>query len=283
MKRLMREPLVHFFLLAAIIFAAYGLFAGSGQPTDDRIEVTQAKVEQLAGLFQKVWQRPPTQEELKGLVDDHVKEEILVREAVRLGLDEDDTIIRRRLRLKMEFLGDAIAEATQPTDSELSAYLERNAEKFREPPRIAFEQVYINESRRGARARPDAEAILVSLQGNAADAASAGDTTLLPAAMEPSDQRAIAGTFGAEFAQAIAGLVPGNWQGPIASSLGLHLVRVTEQVPGRLPSLEEIKAEVAREWMNERRAEAERQRFDELLTRYKVTIEPGAASGGATQ
>jgi hypothetical protein len=283
MMRLTREPLVHFFLLAAIIFAAYGLFAGTSQTIGGRIEVTRVKVEQLAGLYEKVWQRPPTQDELKGLVDDYVKEEILVREAVRLGLDEDDTIIRRRLRMKMEFLNDAVAPATQPTDSELAAYLEKTAGKFREPPRIAFEQVYINQAKRGASARPDAEALLVSLQGNVAGAAGAGDTTLLPAAMEPSDQPTIAGTFGVEFAEAIAALAPGQWHGPIASSIGLHLVKVTDQVAGRLPPMEEIRADVAREWMNERRAEAERQRLDELLTRYTVTIEPLAGTGGATR
>lgn len=271
--RLIREPLVHFIVLAAFIFAAYGLLARE-EPAAEVIEVSQAKIEQLQGLFTKTWQRQPTAEELKGLVDDHVKEEIYVREALRLGLDRDDTVIRRRLRLKMEFMSGAEADAKPPSDAELEAYLAAHAKTFRDPPQIAFEQIYINAEKHGAEAGTVAQALLVSLKNGATDLASAGDPTLLPPSLPLTDQQGIAQIFGDDFAHAVAGLERGAWQGPIASGLGLHLVKVTEQTPGRLPRLKEIRSQVEREWTNERRQQIERQQLDELLKRYTITIEP---------
>jgi parvulin-like peptidyl-prolyl isomerase len=279
-KRLVREPLVHFLLLAALIFAGHGLVTRGG-PGEDDIVVTGAKIEQLSGLFAKTWQRPPTEAELKGLIDDYVKEEIYVREAMRLGLDEDDTVIRRRLRLKMEFIGDAEAEAKPPTDAELAAYLDKHAEQFRTPPRIAFEQIYINAEQRGADARSAAEAILLSLKENEALAANAGDPTLLPPALPLTDQQGIAQVFGEEFAGAVMALKPGEWHGPVSSALGLHLVKVTERSEGSMPPLADIRTAVEREWANERRQTVAQQKLDDLLKRYTVRIEPVSPSGNA--
>lgn len=271
--RLIREPLVHFLLLAGLIFAAYGVLSGK-VATKESIDVTRAKVEQMATIFARTWQRPPTQDELKGLIDDYVKEEIYVREAMRLGIDEDDTVIRRRLRMKMEFLNDAEAEATPATDADLAAYLAAHPDKFREPPRVAFEQIYLDTRKRGAAAQADAAAILASLRKDAAFASHAGDPTLLPPSLPPTDRQGIAQIFGDDFAAAVVTLAPGDWQGPVASGFGLHLVKVTGQEAGRLPALDAIRPQVEREWTNERRETVARQTLDELLKRYKVTVEP---------
>ena len=126
-RHVLREPLIHFLLLAGLIFAAYGLVAGRA-PTEEAVNVSQAKIEQMASIFTRTWQRPPTGDELKGLIDDYVKEEIYVREAIRLGIDQDDTVIRRRLRMKMEFLNDAEAEAVPANEADLSAYLAAHPE-----------------------------------------------------------------------------------------------------------------------------------------------------------
>lgn len=278
-RRLIREPLLHFLLLAGLIFAAHGFLAGRVE-TEESIDVTQAKIEQMASIFARTWQRPPTADELKGLIDDHVKEEIYVREAVRLGIDQDDTVIRRRLRMKMEFLNDAEAEATPASDADLQAYLEANPDRFRQHPRIAFEQVYVDAQKRGEGAQAQAVSLLGSLRENAALAADAGDPTLLPPSMPLTDQRGIAQVFGDDFAAAVAALQPGDWQGPIPSAIGLHLVKVTGMAPGRLPGLAEIRQQVEREWMNDRRESLARQKLDELLKRYKVRIEPSPASPG---
>lgn len=280
--RLIREPLVHFFLLAALIFAAHGLLAQDRQSADDRISVTRAKIEQLAGIFARTWQRPPSADELKGLIDDYVTEEIYVREAMRLGIDKDDAVIRRRLRLKMEFITAAEAEAVVPTEDQLNDYLEAHADRFRRAREAAFEQVFINPQRRGAAARADADAMLLQLNSATSDAAQMGDATLLPASLSLTGEQDIAAIFGEDFSRAIFELTPGTWQGPVASGFGLHLVRVSERKAGALPPLAEVRQQVSREWTNTRRLEAERQRLEALLEQYKVTIEPlNDKDGGA--
>lgn len=278
MKRLIREPLVHFLLLAALVFAAYSFVAGRDHSASN-IDISRSKIEQLAGLFVKTWQRPPTPEDMKGLIDDYVKEEIYVREALRLGLDADDPVIRKRLRMKMEFIGDAEAEANPPTDVDLQAYLDTHQEDFRKPPQIALEQIYISTSKHGTGARAAAEALLAALNNNPALAETAGDATLLPPSLPLTDQQDIAQIFGNDFAAAVINLAPGEWQGPFSSTVGLHLVKPTKQLPGSLPRLAEIRQQVEREWMNARRNTSEQQRFEGLRKQYNVTIEPVAPSG----
>jgi hypothetical protein len=274
LKRLLREPLTHFTILAVLIFAGYGVLnrAESGKP--DRIVVTAPKIQQLAEVFAKAWQRPPTLAELKGLIDDYVKEEIYVREALALGLDKNDTVIRRRLRIKMEFLSESETEALAPTDAELDAYLKAHPEKFEIDPMMSLQQIYLDPKRRGDRIDQDTASILEVLLTRApTDPDALGDATLLPSVLPLTTRTSIAQTFGREFADGLGEAPLGRWTGPIKSTFGFHIVRVAERKPGHVPTLEEVHDVVAREWANEKRAEFEKRRFDELLKRYEVTIE----------
>lgn len=282
MKRVLNEPLVHFLALALAIFGGYALVGDDAGERQESIIVTVPKIEQMAALFTKTWQRPPDTDELKGLIDDHVKEEVLVRQALALGLDREDAVVRRRLRQKMEFLNTADAEALEPTDAELETYLAINADAFRVNGMLAFEQVFLNPQRRGDRAEQDAASILEALLSDpAADRSLLGDATLLPPELPLSDSVSIAQTFGPDFAEALDEAPLGRWGGPVASGFGLHLVRVTERVPDRMPSLDEARDAVAREWTNARRKALEDQRFSELLKGYAVTIErPAGKDGG---
>ena len=275
MKRaLLKEPLVHFLALGLIVFAVYHVLNRSNQAEPDKIVVTQARIEQLAGLFAKTWQRPPTAAELKGLIDDHVKEEVFYREALALGLDDDDTVIRRRLRQKMEFISDAVVGALKPDEEELEAYLKTNPGKFELDPQIALEQVFLNPERRGDRIEADAASILEVLNSNgSADAATIGDATLLPFELDLTSSSRIGQTFGPKFAKAIEQLAPGTWSGPVKSAFGMHLVRVNKREPGRVPALGEVRGAVKREWSAEQRKKLEDKRYSELLKRYKVSIE----------
>lgn len=274
LRSLLKEPLVHFLVLGLIVFAVYHALNRSAEPEPGKIVVTQARIEQLAGLFAKTWQRPPTAIELKGLIDDYVKEEILYREARALGLDNNDTVIRRRLRQKMEFLSDAVIGTLKPTDADLEAYLKANPSKFERDPLIAFEQVFLKPDLRGDRIEVDAASILEVLNSDAAsDAAALGDATLLPSKLGLSSARRISQTFGPEFANAIDQVKPGAWTGPIKSTFGQHLVRVTQREPGRVPELSEVRDAVKREWATEQRRKLEDKRFAELLKRYEVSIE----------
>ncbi len=279
LRKVLREPLVHFLALGLLIFAVYGVVNRSDVQKPDQIVVSQAKIEQIAGLFARTWQRPPTLPELKGLIDDYVKEEVYNREALALGLDKDDTVIRRRLRQKFEFLGDAEIEALNPTDAELEQYLQANAAKFAIDPAIAFRQIYLNPERRGEKTADDAAAILESLRSNPSlDPVSLGDATLLPTGLSSASKASISQTFGPEFAEAIAKATPGTWSGPIKSGFGLHIVRVSEMNPGRTPTLAEVRDAVAREWTNDKRKALADARFAKLLKRYEVTIEAGPKS-----
>ena len=282
LRRLLKEPLVHFLALALVVFAVYGVINTSEAEKPDRIVITGPKIEQIAGLFAKAWQRPPTVAELKDLIDDYVKEEILVREALALGLDKDDTVIRRRLRLKMEFLSDAESEALSPTDAELEAYLRANPGKFEIDPMIAFRQIYLNPQRRGGKLDQDAASIIeVLLSGARTDPSALGDSTLLPSELPVTSKTSISQIFGREFADALRNATPGQWTGPVKSAFGFHIVRVTEYKTGRFPALNEVRDAVAREWANDKRKVRQDARFNELLKRYQVTIESTAMTAAS--
>jgi parvulin-like peptidyl-prolyl isomerase len=280
LKKLFREPLVHFLLIGAALFLFSRWRTG---PSGDagRIVVTRAKIDQLATGFARTWQRPPTQRELTGLVEDSIKEEVYVREAQQMGLDRDDTIIRRRLRQKLEFLTEDALEAAAPSDEDLRAYLKAHSDSFRVEPRVAFRQVYLDRNRRGAAAESDARALLARLSSGRAgsDFAALSDSRMLPAAVELSPQSDVARVFGEAFAAKVVSLAPGTWAGPIESGYGLHLVEVTGRVEGRLPDLPEVRAAVEREWRTAQRKERSEALFRKLLARYKVVLEPAAAEG----
>lgn len=272
LSRLVQEPLIQFLAIALLIFAAERILNPKVQEQPQRIEVSEARIEQLAGLFVKTWRRPPTETEMKGLIDDFVKEEIAYREALALGLDKDDTVIRRRLRQKLEFLLSADTEQS-PTDEELQAYLTKHADRYAVEPEISFEQVYFDPSRRADTIDADIAAALADLKGEGATKASElGDVTMLPPSVDLSRLSLIARDFGDQFAKAIVELETRQWSGPISSSFGLHLVRVNERRPGRLATLAEVRAAVARDLSNEARKRNEAQRYEQLLEKYQVII-----------
>jgi len=280
MRRLLREPLLHFLLIGAGLFLLYGLLNRGQSDAPREIVISEARVEALAENFATVWMRPPTAVELKGLIDDYVAEEVYYREAVAMGLDQDDTVIRRRLRQKMEFISEDVAAATEPTDAQLQAYLEQHADKFALPATLTFQQVYLSAERRGEAVRADAEKLLAELQAGRgpADPAEAGDATLLPATMEAASPQVIANTFGEEFARQIDEAPVGQWSGPIESGFGLHLVKVDERVAGSAPTLVEIRPIVLREWQSEQRRAQNKSFLDTLRSKYERRVE-GAAAG----
>jgi hypothetical protein len=285
MKRLLREPLLHFLLLGAAIFAAYGVVSKRGSEEPGKIVITQGQVENLAFGFAKTWQRPPTDQELAALVRDRVREEVYYREAMALGLDKDDTVIRRRLRQKMEFVSDDIAAQAEPTDADLNAYLLAHPAKFPVEQRFTFRQVYLNPDKHRASLADDAARLLAQLKqsGDKADISALGDVFLLEHDFTALPASEIAKQFGEQFAARMPELTPGQWQGPIESGYGVHLVKVAERSDGRLPALADVREVVRREWDNARRQEANEKFFQELLKRYVVTIEqPKLASDQTT-
>jgi hypothetical protein len=277
MRRILKEPLLHFFLLGAALFLAYHLISSPGsRAVPGQIIVTAGQVEHLAATFSKAWQRPPTDGEVKGLIDDWVREEIATREALALGLDKDDTVIRRRLRQKLEFVSDDSTVRTEPTDADLNAYLQAHPESFRAEPRLTFSQVYLDPAKHGEHLARDVARLLAQLQraGGKSDISVLGDSLLLEPTFRSVPASTIEKQFGEKFAATLNLLSPGQWRGPVESAYGVHLVLISERTEGRLPDLGDVRDVVAREWSNARRLEGNAKFYQELLKHYTVIIEP---------
>lgn len=274
MKRLLREPLLHFLLLGALLFG-WSAWQGGDAAGSNRIVVTPGVVDHLAAGFSRTWQRPPSDIELKGLVDEHVKEEIAAREAMAMGMDRDDIVIKRRLRQKLEFLLVDDAGAAPPTDAELKAWLNRHPESFRVEPTLAFRQVLLRPDRRGASMTADATKLLARLHASGPDVATRdlGDASMLPAETPLQPLRDVANSFGQDFADALMKLVPGQWSGPVESSFGLHLVLVRQRTEGAAADLATVRPLVEREVLAERRKAEMQALYDRLLAKYSVSIE----------
>lgn len=251
--------------MGVAIFAVNAAFDDSvpelGKPT---ITVSEQDAEWLAGQFEATWRRQPTPQELEGLMTEFVREEIYVREALSLGLDQDDAIVRRRLRQKMEFLTEAGAEAATPDDETLQAHLENNAERFRRAPRVAFTQVLVPQD---GDATP--EGILAQLS-KGTDLQSLGQRTLLPPNVQLSPRQAVDGTFGNGFFDAVSALEPGQWSGPVPSGFGSHIVRVETLEEGSLPSLADIRERVELDWRSEMAETLRTERFKMLQDQYVI-------------
>jgi len=277
--KLLREPLVHFLLLGAVLFLVFGIVDDSEESSLDRIVVAAGQVAQLTEAFARTWQRPPTVEELDGLIEDHIREEVYYREAMAMGLDRDDTIVRRRMRQKLEFVTDDLVAAFDPTDEQLETYLDEHPDDFRVPSRLSFEQIYFNRERRGEQAARDAESLLAQLNasGQRIDTSAAGDTLMLPGSFDDIIENDVARHFGTEFATSLAGVPVGQWSGPLESAYGLHLVLIRGREPGVFPPFDEVRDAVQREWEATQRSAATEAFYQGLRERYEVSIElPGS-------
>jgi len=276
LRSVLREPLLHFLLIGLLLFLVYGKVA---PPSDSgpRITVDKTVIAGLARQFQATWSRPPTREELTGLIDGHVRDEILYREGLALGLDRDDPIIKRRVRQKLEVLVEEEGKAGAPTDAELRAYLSGNAEKFRLPAVLSFDQVLFDPADYGNKLDAAMKASMAALNDGAAPE-SQGHGSLLPTHVEKQALDLIARDFGEAFGRALESMPVGQWIGPVRSGFGVNLVRVGEREPGFLPSLDQARQAVTRDWENDRRKAALEASYERLRKDYDVVIEGEVAA-----
>jgi hypothetical protein len=274
--KLLREPLVHFLILGAILLFASNLVNKRTSGDARKIIITQGQIEHLEDTFTRANQRPPTEEELEGLIRDYVRGEVYYREALALGLDRDDAPIRQRLRQKMEFISEDVAAQAQPTEEQLRSYLKNHPDKFRVDQCFSFRQVYLNPDRHGNHVAHDAQQLLAKLDpaGGKVKISELGDPFLLDPKCDDVSFNDVAKDFGDKFAASLDKLPVGKWQGPVESGLGIHLVYVSKRTPGRIPQLDEVRDAVRREWANDYRLEANEQFYQGLLKHYTVTVEP---------
>ena len=288
MKRLLREPLIHFLILGAILFGVYswGERGRVGIEPSRQIQLTLGDLSQLVLLFQSQWRRNPTPEELSRMVEDRVREEVLYREGIALGLDKDDTIVKRRMAQKMQFIAEDVAAAHEPTPEELKSWFEKNRDRFALPSRVSFRHLYFSPDRRGARARDDAVAALARLAKELEDsklAATLADRFMFQEYYRDRAPEFLGKEFGPKFALAVEKLPPGSWQGPIESGFGWHLVFVDTLIPGGIPAFEEIEPDVKTAWLAEQKARAWDKAYKEMRAKYTVLLPgpPDTASASA--
>ena len=280
MKKLIKDPLLHFLLIGALLFLVFELIKSPAGIQENSIVITSGDIEALQANFARTWQRPPTENELSGLIEERVRDEIAYREAVAMGLDQGDSVIRRRLRMKMELIIEDVAGLSPPTDEDLKAYLVEHRDSFHQQPQVSFMHVYLNSDKRGARVEDDARQILTKLSaaGRDADPGSYGDSNMLPKELPLYYINDIGRLFGVDFSRQILEVKPGGWAGPVWSSYGLHLVYVRERIEGRDPELDEVRKEVEREWSAKRRKEFKEATYNKLRERYTIVIEEPVSS-----
>jgi PPIC-type PPIASE domain len=275
-RKLLGEPMLHFLLIGIALFGAYRWVS----PDDSggrRIVITQGVVDDLVTQHVAARGREPSTTELNHLIESYVRDEILYREGVRLGLDRDDIVVKRRVRQKIEVIAEEDASTRAPTDADLSAYLTANQSRFVQPAILTFEQVFLGYPASGPEV---VHAVAITREGlrSGTDPEKLGKPTLLPRRMTRTPADLVARDFGASFVDALEKVPVGEWVGPIDSSFGAHYVRVADRTPAAAPQLAAVHDQVVREWENERRQRARNDAYTKMRGQYQVSVETELAT-----
>jgi peptidyl-prolyl cis-trans isomerase C len=288
-RRWLHDPLPYFLVIGLTLFGAYRVLNPTSAQDErpDRIVVTPDDLRQMAVAWMAQGRPAPGPEQMASLVQGKVREEVLYREALALGLDRDDTIVKRRLAQKMDFLAEDAAALREPTRAEVEAWYRDHAEAFASPPRASFTHIYFSPDRHGENTRAAAEQALRALEGQPREAPAArklGDPFMFQDFYGDRSPSQLATQFGPGFAKALFQARPGSWLGPVESGYGWHLVFVDQATPGRVPAFDEVEADVRTEWIAEQRATSKEKAFESMRTRYTVVLpEPDGTSAGATE
>lgn len=274
-NQLIKEPLLHFLLIGVALFALFGIVGESENKQENRIVVSQADVDRLVVTWQKRWNRLPTPSEINNLVESYIREEILYREAVAMGLEKDDSVVRRRMAQKIEFLFKDIATPPKPSDEQLQAYLDNNSKKFTTAARYSFSHVYFSVDKRGEKVLDEAKQLLAHLQSDPGhiDITQMGDVFMFDYQFTNVKDFEVARLFGEKFVYALNGLDSGQWSGPVDSGYGVHLVLVQERVDPIVPALTEVRDRVKMEYIAEQQRDANQMFYESMRERYDIAIE----------
>ena len=276
MKRWLREPLLHFLLIGLLLFGIYGYLnrGRSGTKSSKQIVLSLDELRTITAYFQSQWQRPPTAQEFQALVEDKIKEEVLYREGLAMGLDKDDTIVKRRMAQKVQFLAEDVAAAHEPSTAELKTWFEKHTDKFALPSRYSFRHIYFSPDKRGKNAFNDAGQALTKIAGQPEDSPliASADRFMFQDYYGDRTPSAIAKEFGPQFAVALEKLKPGSWQGPVESGYGWHLVFVDTVIPGRIPAFEEVESEVKTARLGDQKAQAWQKAYQTMRAKYTVLL-----------
>jgi len=277
MIAILKQPLAQFLVIGACIYAAYAMFGRPDEETAERtILISDERIKSLAEMWEMRWNRPPTDTELVGLVREWLREGILYRESVAMGLDVDDHIIRRRLAQKLEFLTNDLIQMQEPSDDALQAFFQENLERFQEPDLVTFTQVFFNPDARGNATLDDAAKALERLRAagepNAAELKE-GDGSLLQSHFPEVSEKYIRRQMGSGFAEKVMQLEPDAWHGPVLSGFGSHLVYVHKFEEAEPPELASVRDSVLSEWKRAQTENFNEEFLEDLKSRYDIVIE----------
>jgi hypothetical protein len=271
--RFLNEPLVQFLALGGVLFVAYSLLGPVREPAPERIVISRSVIDSLEAAFQATWKRPPTTSERRALIDDHIAEEVLYREAQKLGLDQDDVVIRRRMRQKMEFLLQGGLALATSDETALRVFFEAEQKRYKEPDRHSFRQLYLG-PHNGAEDVARWEALAVQLNGaQPTDLEQFSQPSLLPPRMELARSTVIDRVFGKGFTEKIQAQESHRWSGPVASSYGWHLIWIERVEPGGPRAFEAVRPQVERDFAYQRKQEAQAALIKRLKQQYEIVIE----------
>lgn len=270
MKRWLQEPLLHFLIAGALLFTAYSWLNRGHTDAPQVVHITAADVNWLTVTWSRLHRQPPTEQELHGLVNDYLKEELMAREARALGLDQDDTIVRRRLAQKMEFLLADTLHVAEPGETVLKKYYDAHRTQYQTPVQVNFSQIYFHSE---TAARQGLQALAKHRNPDAL-----GDPNLLGRDYANADQHAVEEVFGSKFATALFALKPGDWQGPVASSYGFHLVRIDDRQDAQMRPYAQVHSQVLTDWRRAQQELANREFYAKLLKKYDVVVDDSVKS-----
>ncbi len=275
LSKWLREPLLHFLVIGALLFVVFGLKNEGISDQSKRIVFSQDEIHRLSLLWEKQRQRPPTQTELTNLLEQQIREQVMYREALAMGLDKNDSIVRRRLAQKFEFISSDLAAQTEPSESELAKYLASHPEQFVIPGRISFVQIYLSRDKHGEGVENEAVRLLSELVtvDAATDLTTFGDPFMFGRAYNSLTKSEVAGLFGENFADKIFSLTGNGWQGPVRSAYGLHLIHIENLTTPLQPELAAVRDKVRDEWMNQHRQMIDKTFYNSLRQRYEIIIE----------
>ena len=277
--KILREPLLHFILIGATIYGAYGIYGAPEEEEgmdDRRIVIDKERIDGFVALWKARWYREPTEQELNGLVNHYIRETILYQEAIAMGLDKDDPVTRRRMAQKLEFLTQDIAALKQPAEGELERYYQENKDEYKNPDLITFTHIFIDPDKRGDATLEDANALLAELTaGGAPDATTTdkGDRFMLSNNYSLQTQVEVSKSFGTGFADSVMQLEPGQWHGPVLSGYGTHLVYVSAREIASVPAFDEVRGQVLEDWQTSQQEVVEEQFYEQLKSRYEIVFD----------
>ena len=277
LTRLFKEPLIQFLIIGAAIYGAYALFGSPEEDYRDNIILVDSnRINAMVSEWESRWQRPPTRQEIDGLIQQYIKEDVLYRQAVAMGLNEDDPITRRRMAQKLEFLTSDLAQMQEPAEGELETFFEENEETYRDPDVISFGHIFVDPDARGDATLDDANDLLAELmaQGEPTEEMlQSGDRFMLQNYFAAATELDIRRQLGSGFAESVMVLEPGQWHGPVLSGYGVHLVYVFTMQAAPAPQFDMVRERLLEDWHMVKREEFNQQFLETLKDRFEIIVE----------